>query len=123
MGKEFLGDTSLAKLVWKMGREFLGDTSLAKLAWKMGKEFLGADHSLTRCCAARCERGWEGLTRIFSFASYAIWMGRRHIGAMRLVASRMVPDTGRPQVMSSFLRENEVTGARLLRSPVSPILP
>ena len=27
--------------------------------------FLGADHSLTRCNAAHCERGWDGLTRIF----------------------------------------------------------
>ena len=65
-------------------------TSLAAVACKMGKEFLGADFSLTRCYATRCERGWNGLTRIVCFICN--WMGRRHIGAMRLVATRMVPD-------------------------------
>ena len=50
-------------------------------------------------------------------------MGRRHIGAMRLVATRMVPDGGRPPRDYILLPENVVTGARLLRSPVGPVLP
>ncbi len=75
---------------------------MRSLVCKMGKEFLGADFSLTRCNAARCERGWDGLTRIvLSF----FWMGRRHIGAMRLVATRMVPDANRPQGMTSDYRQ------------------
>ena len=77
----------------------------------MGKEFLAADFSLTRCYAARCERGWNGLTRIV----LPFWMGRRHIGAMRLVATRMVPDCGLPQVMIVKLY-------RKIRSPVKSVL-
>ncbi len=41
--------------------------------------------------------------------------GRRHIGAMRLVATRMEPDRDRPQEPTSFLREHVVKGVRFLR--------
>ncbi len=37
--------------------------------------------------------------------SFCIWMRRRHIGAMRLVATRMVPDANRSQVPTSDYRQ------------------
>ncbi len=87
---------------------------------KMGKEFLAADFSLTRCYAARCERGWNGLTRIsFSHFFDGAQAHRRYAPCGNADGAGWWSTPNK----LSFSRENVVTRARLLRSPGSPVLP